>query len=155
MLGCPYEGSIPSKAVIRVSEQLLSMGCYEVSLGDTIGVGTPGSMQTLLKDITSVISAEKLAMHCHDTYGQALANITVALEYGIRTLDSSVAGLGGCPYAVGASGNVSTEDLVYMLHGSGFNTGVDLEKLIEAGKYISDFLERQNGSKVSRAMSRI
>lgn len=139
--------------MIRVSEQLLSMGCYEVSLGDTIGVGTPGSMQALLKDITNVISAEQLAMHCHDTYGQALANLMVALEYGIRTLDSSVAGLGGCPYAVGASGNVSTEDLVYMLHGSGFDTGVDLGKLIEAGKYISEFLERQNGSKVSRAKS--
>ncbi|KAI6652664.1 Hydroxymethylglutaryl-CoA lyase, mitochondrial [Oopsacas minuta] len=155
VLGCPYEGHILPKAVIKVSEQLLSMGCYEVSLGDTIGIGTPGSVDTLLREITQFIPADKLAMHCHDTYGQALANIMVAIMYGIRTLDSSVAGLGGCPYAKGASGNVSTEDLVYMLHGSGYETGVNLKKLIEAGNYISEFLQRQNGSKVSKANSKL
>ena len=155
MLGCPYEGYIPPKAVASVTEQLLNMGCYEVSLGDTIGVGTPGTMEMLLKDITSLIPVGKLAMHCHDTYGQALANLMVALQYGVRTMDSSVSGLGGCPYAVGASGNVSTEDLVYMLHGSGFDTGIELNKLIEAGNYISEFLGRQNGSKVAKAKSKL
>ena len=155
MLGCPYEGHVSPKAVTNVADQLLKMGCYEVSLGDTIGVGTPGTMDILLREITCVVPASRLAMHCHDTYGQALSNIMVALQYGIRTLDSSVSGLGGCPYAVGASGNVSTEDLVYMLHGSGFETGVDLNKLIEAGNYISEFLGRQNGSKVAKAKSKL
>ena len=155
VLGCPYEGPITPKAVIDVTEKLLEMGCYEVSLGDTIGVGTPGTMDSLLKEMCQTVSVGKLAIHCHDTYGQALANIMVALVYGIRTVDASVAGLGGCPYAEGASGNVSTEDLVYMLHGSGMETGVNLGKLIEAGNYISEFLERPNGSKVAFTKSKL
>lgn len=151
VVGCPYQGVVDTATVGKVSEKLLEMGCYEVSLGDTIGVGTPGKIRELLADILPGLPAEQLALHCHDTYGQALSNIYVGLESGVRVFDSSVAGLGGCPYAQGASGNVATEDLLYMLHGSGFETGVDLDKVLQAGVFISTFLERVNGSKVGLA----
>ncbi len=152
VLGCPYQGEVSPEAVLEVSAQLLEMGCYEISLGDTIGTGNAGSMARLLSVLLKTIPAEKLAVHCHDTYGQALANIYVALEHGIRTVDTSVAGLGGCPYAHGASGNVATEDVLYMLQGLGFDTGIDLRALILAGQAISDALERPNGSRTARAM---
>jgi hydroxymethylglutaryl-CoA lyase len=128
------------------------MGSYEISLGDTIGVGTPGNTKSLIENIKNLIPVEQLSIHFHDTYGQALANIYASLEMGIRNIDSSVAGLGGCPYAAGASGNVATEDLVYMLHGLGMQTGIDLNKLINAGDYISQHLKRVNHSKVARAL---
>jgi len=134
-----------------VADKLLSLGCYEVSLGDTIGVGTPGSTAALLSTLLTQLPADKLAVHMHDTYGQALANILVALQQGIAVVDSSVAGLGGCPYAQGASGNVATEDLVYMLNGLGIEHGVDLKKLIAAGNTICAKLDRANGSKVATA----
>ncbi|XP_055710574.1 hydroxymethylglutaryl-CoA lyase, mitochondrial isoform X1 [Phlebotomus papatasi] len=152
VIGCPYEGAIEPEAVARVSKQLLDMGCYEISLGDTIGVGTPGTMSKMLQEVLKVIPADKLAVHCHDTYGQALANILTSLEYGITVVDSSVSGLGGCPYARGASGNAATEDVVYMLHGLGIETGVDLEKLVNVGKFICEELGRPSESKVNRAM---
>ena len=149
--GCPYQGAVSSASVARVSERLLQMGCYEVSLGDTIGVGRPGQIRQLLADILPDLPVENLALHAHDTYGQALANVYVALDAGLRVFDSSVAGLGGCPYAQGASGNVASEDLLYMLEGSGCQTGVDLEKVVETGHFISDVLKRSNGSKVGNA----
>ena len=151
VLGCPYEGEIAESAVIRVAERLYQSGSYEISLGDTIGVGTPAKTKSLIESIKNLIPINALAVHFHDTYGQALANIYAALESGVRNIDSSVAGLGGCPYAKGASGNVATEDVVYMLNGLGINTGVDLDKLIDAGEFISEFLKRQNNSKVARA----
>lgn len=154
MVGCPYEGPIKPAAVVKVSEALLDLGCYEISLGDTIGVGTPGTFKKLLDEITKAIPVKQLAVHCHDTYGQALPNILTSLEYGINVVDASVSGLGGCPYARGASGNAATEDVVYMLHGMGLETGVDLEKLINAGRFICDHLQRQSESKVNRAMRR-
>ncbi|KAL3898016.1 MAG: hypothetical protein SGCHY_003025 [Lobulomycetales sp.] len=154
VLGCPYEGDIEPSAVLRVAKRLLEMGCYEISLGDTIGVGTPGSMHRLIKKLhDEKIPMQKLAVHCHDTYGQALANILMAVQLGVRTVDSSIAGLGGCPYAKGASGNVATEDVVYMLKGMGFDLGkVDLEALVSAGAFISDFLERKTGSRVAASV---
>ena len=152
ILGCPYEGSIEPYHVIKVTEKLLALGCYEVSLGDTIGVGTPFKTKTLLRLLLSEFKQEQLALHFHDTYGQALANQYVALELGLRTFDSSIAGLGGCPYAKGASGNVATEDFVYMLQGAGLKTGVDLTKLISTGQTICDALSRSNNSKVSNAI---
>ena len=152
VVGCPYEGEVDIDSVAQVAQQLLAMGCYEVSLGDTIGVGTPASIETLLNRLLKDITADKLAIHAHDTYGQALANILIALQLGISTVDSSVAGLGGCPYAQGASGNVATEDLIYMLNGLGINHGVDLPKLIAAGHFISQKLNRANGSKVGIAL---
>jgi len=131
---------------------LLDLGCYEVSLGDTIGIGTPGSTSTLLDELTSEIPSEKLAVHFHDTYGQALANILVALQYGINVIDSSISGLGGCPYAAGASGNVATEDVVYMLQGLNISTNIELSKLIEASVYIDTLLNnRKSGSKYTFA----
>ena len=136
-----------------VTGALLDMGCYEVSLGDTIGTGTAGSMKQLLNKLLTNYSADNLAVHCHDTYGQALSNILVALQLGISTIDSSIAGLGGCPYAKGASGNVATEDVVYMLDGLGIHTGLDLEALIVAGNKISTVLGRESGSRVARALS--
>ncbi|KAF9208570.1 3-hydroxymethyl-3-methylglutaryl-CoA lyase [Haplosporangium sp. Z 27] len=129
------------------------MGCYEISLGDTIGVGTPGSFEDLLKEVSQVVPVEALAVHCHDTYGQALANILCALDMGVRVVDSSVAGLGGCPYAPGASGNVATEDVVYMLQGMKYETGVDLQKAIATGNWISEILGRTNGSKAAKALT--
>lgn len=153
-LGCPYEGDIAPEAVLRVARSLIDMGCYEVSLGDTIGVGTPGSMLALLDILLTGIPASRLAVHCHDTYGQALANILIALQSGVRRIDAAVAGLGGCPFAPGATGNVATEDVVYMLHGMGFHTGIDLERLMAAGNAISAALARDNGSRVATAYTR-
>ncbi len=151
VLGCPYEGGVNPSQVKAVAEQLLAMGCYEISLGDTIGVGTPGSTQDVLDHLLTSIPKDRLAVHMHDTYGQALANILVALQMGIGVVDSSVAGLGGCPYAKGASGNVATEDLVYMLNGLGISHNVNLDKLMTAGNFICEHLNRKNGSKVSLA----
>ncbi len=153
VVGCPYEGAISPEHVRDVSQSLLDMGCYEISLGDTIGIGTPGEVATLLQLLTKSISASQLAVHCHDTYGQALANIYVALEHDIRIIDSSVAGLGGCPYADGATGNVATEDVVYMLHGLGYETGIDLDQLIDAGNFISAALDRENNSRAANAIT--
>ena len=152
VLGCPYDGDIAPAEVAHVSRELLDMGCYEVSLGDTIGVGTAGSMQGLLETLLGDIAADKLALHCHDTYGQALANILVGLQHGIATVDASVSGLGGCPYARGATGNVATEDVVYMLQGLGIETGIDLPGLIEAGNFISAELGRANQSRAALAL---
>lgn len=151
VLGCPYEGEIPPQVVAEVTDELFSLGCYEVSLGDTIGTGTAGSMQRLLDCLLARFEPELLAVHCHDTYGQALSNILVALQHGIPTIDASVAGLGGCPYAPGSKGNVATEDVVYMLHGMGVATGLDLDKLIAAGERISATLGRVNASRVALA----
>lgn len=131
------------------------MGCYEISLGDTIGVGTPGSFREMLKEVLKVASVDKFAVHCHDTYGQALPNILASLEYGIAVVDSSVSGLGGCPYARGASGNAATEDVVYCLHGCGVQTGINLDTLIDAGNFICEELGRQSESKVNRAMRKV
>ncbi|MBF7072946.1 hydroxymethylglutaryl-CoA lyase [Glaciecola sp. MH2013] len=153
VLGCPYQGNVAIEDVVEVSKRLIDMGCYEVSLGDTIGVGTPLKTQTLLQACLQEISHEQLAVHFHDTYGQALANILSALELGIHIVDSSVAGLGGCPYAKGASGNVASEDVIYMLHNMGIETGVNLEKLVQVGRAISEQLQRTNNSKVGLAMS--
>ncbi|XP_065208056.1 hydroxymethylglutaryl-CoA lyase, mitochondrial isoform X3 [Planococcus citri] len=150
--GCPYEGPVPAQQVAKVASELYEMGCYEVSLGDTIGVGTPGTMRSVLSEVIRKVPVQNLAVHCHDTYGQALANILTALEFGISVVDSSVAGLGGCPYARGASGNVATEDLVYMLEGMGIETGVDLNALIHAAKFICEALNRKTESKVGRAL---
>ena len=155
VLGCPYQGNVAPEAVADVARQLLEMGCCEISLGDTIGVGTPGRAQELIKTVADKVPMERLAVHFHDTYGQALACILAALELGVSVVDSSVAGLGGCPYAAGASGNVASEDLLYMLNGLGIATGVELEALIAAGNYICDFLERPSGSKVARARAAV
>ncbi|MGI2015700.1 hydroxymethylglutaryl-CoA lyase [Shewanella oncorhynchi] len=152
VLGCPYEGEIAVSEVARVSEILYKMGCYEISLGDTIGVGTPQKARRMLQTVAERVPMDKLALHFHDTYGQALANILACLDLGVRVFDSSVAGLGGCPYAKGASGNLATEDLVYMLHGMGLETGIDLNKLALAGQAISTQLNRNNGSKVATAL---
>lgn len=152
VVGCPYEGPIRPAAVARVAEQLLELGCYEISLGDTIGVGTPGSMAAMLREVAQVASIDQLAVHCHDTYGQALSNILTSLELGVSVVDSAVSGLGGCPYAAGASGNAATEDVVYMLHGMGVHTGVDLPQVVLAGRYICEQLGRESESKVTRAM---
>jgi hydroxymethylglutaryl-CoA lyase len=152
VVGCPYDGEIDPATVRDIAKKLIDMGCYEVSLGDTIGVGTPASVCAMLETCLEVIPADKLAVHLHDTYGQALANIYAALELGIAVIDSSVAGLGGCPYAKGASGNVATEDVVYMLNGLGIESGVQLDTLIEAGDFICKQLDRSNGSKVASAI---
>jgi len=152
VMGCPYEGPTDPQKVSNVAKALLKMGCYEISLGDTIGVGTPADIERLLAVLLSQIPATKLAVHMHDTYGQALANVLVALQKGITVVDSAVAGLGGCPYAKGASGNLATEDLVYMLNGLGIDHGVDLPKLISAGDYICEKLNRVNTSKVRHAL---
>jgi hydroxymethylglutaryl-CoA lyase len=153
VLGCPYEGAVAPAKVAEVAERLAAMGCYEVSLGDTIGVGTPGRAAAMIEAVADHLPREQLAVHFHDTYGQALANILAALECGVAVIDSSVAGLGGCPYAPGAGGNVASEDVLYMLQGLGIETGVDLDGLIAAGRFISDRLGRMPASKVSRAMS--
>lgn len=151
VLGCPYEGRIAPEQVAAVANELHAMGCYEISLGDTIGTGTPGATHALFNTVACQIPRGKLAGHFHDTYGQALVNIYASLEEGIHVFDSSVAGLGGCPYAKGASGNVATEDVLYMLEGMGIETGVDLDQVIQAGQRICDVLERSNGSRVARA----
>ena len=152
VLGCPYEGEIAPGAVARVAEALLGMGCYEISLGDTIGIGTPAKAQRMIEAVAGKVDIRHLAAHFHDTYGQALANLLAVLEMGVATVDSSVSGLGGCPYAPGASGNVASEDVVYMLHGLGIETGIDLAKLVEVGAFISSALGRQQGSKAARAL---
>lgn len=152
VLGCPFEGEIESGEVVLVCEQLMQMGCEEISLGDTIGVGTAAEASQLVNDVMSTVPVEKLAVHFHDTYGQALANILACLDAGIVTVDASVAGLGGCPYAPGASGNVATEDVVYMLHGLGLKTGIDLYALAETGDWISKQLQRANNSRAGAAL---
>ncbi len=152
-LGCPYEGEVKPRAVAALAEKLYAMGCYEISLGDTIGVGTPGKTRAMIEAVAKKVPTAKLAGHYHDTYGQALANIYASLEAGVKTFDSSVAGLGGCPYAKGATGNVATEDVVYMLNGLGIATGVDLEKLRQAGEFICKQLGREPASKVARALA--
>lgn len=153
VIDCPYEGAIAPQAVAAVAKALRDMGCYEISLGDTIGSGTPARMQTMIHAVNNEVPITELAVHCHDTYGQALANIYAALQLGISTVDSSIAGLGGCPYAKGASGNVASEDVVYMLHGLGIATGVDLNALLRAGQMICRHLEREPASKAAKAMA--
>ncbi|CAL8257378.1 unnamed protein product [Lota lota] len=150
-LGCPHEGHIDPSKVTEVAKRLYELGCYEVSLGDTVGVGTPGSMAKMLRSVMQEVPCSALAVHCHDTYGQALANILTALQMGVCVVDSAVAGLGGCPYAQGSSGNVSTEDVLYMLHGMGIQTGVDLSKVITAGDFICHALNRETNSRVAQA----
>jgi hydroxymethylglutaryl-CoA lyase len=154
VLWCPYEGRIAPDPVLHVAERLLGMGCYELSLGETIGKGTPGEVQGLIDTLVRSVPREKLAVHFHDTYGQALVNVFAALQMGVATVDSSIAGLGGCPYAPGAAGNVPTEDVLYMLDGLGIRTGVDLGKLVTAGRFISDHLARPPASRANRALSR-
>jgi hydroxymethylglutaryl-CoA lyase len=151
-LGCPYQGEIPATAVAEVAWRLREMGCYEISLGDTIGVGTAGKAQEMVGEVARRVPMERLAAHFHDSYGQALANVLAAMELGVAVFDSSVAGLGGCPYAPGASGNLASEDLLYLLNGLGIETGVDLGALASAGNYISAYLGRPSGSKAARAL---
>jgi hydroxymethylglutaryl-CoA lyase len=153
VLGCPYAGEIKPEAVAYVAQQLYEMGCYEISLGDTIGVGTPAKTKTMLETVARRVPLDHLAGHYHDTYGQALTNIYASLEMGISVFDSSVAGLGGCPYSPGASGNVATEDVVYLLDALGIETGVDLELVCAAGAYICEALGREVQSKVARAVA--
>ena len=153
VLGCPYEGDIDAQAVADVSHALYEMGCYEISLGDTIGVGTPTKTAKMLSAVLNKVPLSATAVHFHDTYGQALANILVALQMGVNNIDAAVAGLGGCPYAKGASGNVATEDVVYMLNGMGIETGIDLGKLSTAGNKIIDALGKTNQSKVAKALT--
>jgi len=153
VLGCPYEGAVDPLRVVEVARAMMELGCYEISLGDTIGVGTPGKARLLLRAVAEQVPLERLAVHFHDTYGQALANILACLEEGVATVDSSVAGLGGCPYAVGASGNVASEDVAYMLGGLGIESGVDLAALAAAGDFISQQLGQPSGSKVARALA--
>ena len=151
VIGCPYDGSTEPEKVAEVAEKLFKMGCYEISLGDTTGIGTPASVQKMLQAVSTRVPMAKLAVHFHDTYGQALVNIYTALQMGIKAVDSAIAGLGGCPYAKGASGNVATEDVIYMLNGLGIKTGIDFDKLLKAGWFISDKLSREPISKVSNA----
>ncbi len=153
VLGCPYEGEISSARVAEVSARLMGMGCYEISLGDTIGVGTPGKARAMVETVAARLPIGQLAVHFHDTYGQALANIHACLELGMATVDSSVAGLGGCPYAPGATGNVASEDVLYLLDGLGIETGVDLARLAAAGRFISEHLGRPPASKVALALA--
>jgi hydroxymethylglutaryl-CoA lyase len=152
-LGCPYQGAVAPGAVAGVAGALYQMGCYEISLGDTIGVGTPRKTRAMLEAVMKVVPVEHLAGHFHDTYAQALTNIYASLEMGVSVFDSSVAGLGGCPYAAGASGNVATEDLLYMLDGMGIVTGVDLDRLAEAGDFICSFLKRPTRSRVAQTLA--
>lgn len=152
VVGCPYEGNIAPARVADVTARLFDLGVYEVSLGDTIGVGTPDRIQAMLDATGKVTSMDRLGIHCHDTYGQALVNIYAAMEAGVSVIDSSVAGLGGCPYAKGASGNVATEDVLYMLDGLGIETGVDLDAVVETAWFISDALGRPPASKVAKAI---
>jgi len=154
VLGCPYQGEVPVADVVRVAARLFELGCYEVSLGDTIGIGTPRAAAAMLRAVAAVVPMAALAVHFHDTRGQALANILACLVAGVRVVDAAVAGTGGCPYARGASGNVATEDVVYMLEGMGVETGVDLEKLAGAGRWLSGLLGRASGSKVAAAIAK-
>ena len=152
VLGCPYQGEVPLADVVHVAARLHALGCYEISLGDTIGVGTPHKARAMLKAVATEVPMASLAVHFHDTYGQALANILACLEEGVSVVDAAVSGTGGCPYAVGASGNVASEDVVYMLHGMGMDTGVDLQRLSETGRWLANVLGRETSSKVARAM---
>ncbi len=152
VLGCPYEGKISYEKTSEIASFMIEQGCYEISLGDTIGCGTPLEAVKLFKKVSQNIDIKKLAVHFHDTYGQALSNIYAVLQLGVETIDSSVSGLGGCPYAKGASGNVATEDVIYMLNGMGIKTGIDFKKLLEVSSFISKYLNRKNQSKVARAM---
>lgn len=152
VLGCPYEGSIAIDAVVRVASELFAMGCYEISLGDTIGVGTPGKARSMIEAVARHVPIERLAAHFHDTYGQALANVYAVLALGVATVDASVGGLGGCPFAPGAAGNVATEDVVYLLNGLGIRSGVDLDALVDVAAFISERLGRSPGSRVARAV---
>jgi hydroxymethylglutaryl-CoA lyase len=154
VLGCPYQRAVPVADVVRVTEALAAMGCDEISLGDTIGVGTPGRARTLIETCAQSVPMAHLAVHFHDTYGQALANVHACLEAGVRIVDASVGGLGGCPYAQGASGNVATEDLVYMLHGLGLHTGIDLDALCDTARWISAELQRPPGSRLALVADR-
>jgi hydroxymethylglutaryl-CoA lyase len=154
VLGCPYEGEVSFETVSMITQKLFERGCYEVSLGDTIGVGTAGQARELIEVLGKRVPVSQLAAHFHDTYGQALANIHAVMQSGIAVVDSSVAGLGGCPYAKGATGNVATEDVVYMLNGMGIDTGVDMDRLLEAGRFISDFLGREPVSRAATALLR-
>ena len=151
VLGCPYQGEVPLENVVNLAENMSEMGCYEISLGDTIGIGTPLQAKKMVETVAEKVPVSNLALHFHDTRGQALANIYACLELGVSVIDASVSGLGGCPYVQGASGNVATEDVVYMLHGIGIKTGVDIEKLIETGRFISDVFGRLPHSRVSCA----
>lgn len=152
VLGCPFSGEVPVVEVVRVVRQLYAMGCYEISLGDTIGIGTPGKTRALIQACANEVPLAALAGHFHDTYGMAVANVLAALEQGVRVFDSSVSGLGGCPYSPGATGNVATEELVFLLDGLGLSTGVDLPALIEAGSFIDQALGKPSASRVARAM---
>lgn len=153
VLGCPYQGEVPVADVVHVAKRLHALGCHEVSLGDTIGVGTPTQARAMLRAVATEVPMAALAVHFHDTYGQALANILACIEEGVAVIDSSVSGTGGCPYAKGASGNVASEDVVYMLHGMGIATGIDLQKLMDAGLWLSAQLGRETSSRVARARS--
>lgn len=153
VLGCPYQGDVPVADVVRVAKTLHAMGCYEISLGDTIGVGTPRKAAAMLQAVAGEVPLPALAVHFHDTYGQALANLLACLEVGVRVVDSAVSGAGGCPYAKGASGNVASEDVVYLLHGLGMRTGVDLPALAETGRWLAARLGRETGSRVGKAMA--
>lgn len=152
VLGCPYEGEVPASVVAGVAAALHAMGCFEISLGDTVGIGTPGRAVAMVEAVAERVPREALAVHFHDTYGQALANILACLQAGVATVDASVAGLGGCPFAPGAAGNVATEDVVYMLSGLGIRTGVDLGAVAEAGRFIADALGRKPVSKAAQAL---
>ncbi|MCD7097130.1 hydroxymethylglutaryl-CoA lyase [Stenotrophomonas sp. MMGLT7] len=152
VLGCPYQGEVPIADVVRVAGRLHALGCYEVSLGDTIGVGTPGKARAMLRAVAQEVPVQALAVHFHDTYGQALANILACLEAGVRVVDAAVAGTGGCPYAKGASGNVASEDVVYMLHGMGMDTGIDLGALAATGRWLAALLGRDTGSRAGKAL---
>lgn len=152
VMGCPYQGDVDPKQVAKVAKAMFEMGCYEISLGDTIGVGTPLKAKRMLEAVSKEVPINRLAAHFHDTYGQAIGNLYAVLEEGIAVIDASVAGLGGCPYAKGASGNVATEDVLYLLNGLGIETGVDLQKLINTGHWITQQLNRPSGSKVALAM---
>lgn len=153
VLGCPYEGEVAPEAVAHVARRLYAMGCYEISLGDTIGTGTPGKAQRMIEAVARHVQVERLAGHFHDTYGQALGNIVAAMELGVATFDSSVAGLGGCPYAKGATGNVASEDVLYLMNGLGIETGVDLDRLVDAGAEICAAIGRDNVSRAARALA--
>ena len=152
VVGCPYEGAVAPARVAEVAERLVDIGCYEVSLGDTIGVGTPASVQRMLEAVAARVPVERLAGHYHDTYGMAVANVFASLQAGLRCFDASVGGLGGCPYAKGATGNVATEDVVYLLHGLGHETGIDLDRLVDTAAWVSDRLGRAPVSRVARAL---
>ena len=153
VLGCPYQGEVALADVVRVARALHGMGCYEVSLGDTIGVGTPANARAMLRAVAAEVPMAALAVHFHDTWGQALANILACLEEGVAVVDAAVSGTGGCPYAKGASGNVATEDVVYMLHGMGVDTGIDLAALADTGRWLAALLGRDSGSKVAKALA--